>query len=386
MKKVFFATRARGFLNHVFKCNEIEFNFIIDNKNIYELNNQKRKILSWIGRSPVFDWLGIIQRINAKNKLGIINGSFNRFLKSDKPYFIYLENPTALYHYKLNRKKSLLGKSNINRYLNDTNLKAIICMSEACCDTFEQVCGNFEGQKKVIYPYVPSNGYVNELQISQRAASSDINLLFISQGIRFLSKGGLEVIDAFKLLCLERDNINLTIVTSIKDVDEKLIDEIREIPKVRLLDFQLSYEEMEDLYSKSSILLQPTSDESFGLTILEGMKAGLPVIATRLYAIPEMVKDGENGFLTNPHWWFFDKNNIPNSKVWNHREQTLYSGKKNDELIQFLYQKISFLDDHRDILNRMSLKSYEIANSSPFSKESIIQSWNSTLKSIENSQ
>lgn len=386
MKKVFFATRARGFLNHVFKCNEIEFNFIIDNKNIYELNNQKRKILSWIARSPVFDWLGIIQRINAKNKLGIINGSFNRFLKSDKPYFIYLENPTALYHYKLNRKKSLLGKSNINRYLNDTNLKAIICMSKACCDTFEQVCGHFEGQKKVIYPYVPSNGYVNELQISQRAESSDINLLFISQGIRFLSKGGLEVIDAFKLLCLERNNINLTIVTSIKDVDEKLINEIREIPKVRLLDFQLSYEEMEDLYSKSTILLQPTSDESFGLTILEGMKAGLPVIATRLYAIPEMVKDGENGYLTNPHWWFFDKNNIPNSKVWNHREQTLYSGKKNDELIQFLYQKISFLDDHRDILNRMSLKSYEIANSSPFSKESIIQSWNSTLKSIENSQ
>ncbi|HEV51076.1 MAG TPA: glycosyltransferase, partial [Thermoprotei archaeon] len=40
--------------------------------------------------------------------------------------------------------------------------------------------------------------------------------------------------------------------------------------------------------------------EGFGLTVLEAMSSGLPVIATRVGGLPELVKDGVNGFLVNP--------------------------------------------------------------------------------------
>lgn len=60
----------------------------------------------------------------------------------------------------------------------------------------------------------------------------------------------------------------------------------------------------------STLLLHPTSDDSNSLTVLEAMKAGLPIISTKLYAIPEMVKDGVNGFLTEPKYAFFDNNNL----------------------------------------------------------------------------
>ncbi|MBM7702306.1 glycosyltransferase family 4 protein [Metabacillus iocasae] len=385
MKKIFFATRVRGFFRHLFSNEKMEYEIINNYKGFYELNSRKRRIITKIAKSSLFDFLGVIQIIKCNNKEGDINGSFNRFLDSDKSYFIYLENPTALYHYKLGRGKSILGKKRISKYLNDKNLKAIVCMSQACYNTFDDVCGNWkkgDEMKKVIYPLVPRNNLVSEQSIDQRVENEEVHLLFIAQGIRFLSKGALEVIEAFKRLRADGRAVNLTMITSIEDVDDNLINSIRKMENIKLLDFTLSYEQMEKIYAESTILLQPTSDESFGLTILEGIKAGLPVLATKLYAIPEMVNDGFNGYLTDPQWWFFDNNNIPNPKVWNHREETIYSGKIDDKIIQFLYEKISHLDDNRDTLKQMSLNSLKVANSDSFNEEKIILEWNNLFNSL----
>lgn len=388
MKKVYFATRARGFFKHLFSCDEVEYEFIGANKKIYELNSRKRKLLTKIARLKVFDWLGLIQVIKCKNKNANIYGSYNRFLKSDKPYFIYVENPTALYHYRINRNKSWLGRRKVNHYLNDNYLKAIICMSQACFNTFDRVCGRLDEDKiikQVIYPLVPKNDLVNEQKIINRCKKEEINLLFIAQGIRFLSKGALEVIEAYRRLRSEYQNIKLTMVTSIGEVNNEIIKMIEEKNDIKLLDFNLTYEEMKELYANSTILLQPTSDESFGMTILEGMKSGLPILATRLYAIPEMVTDGVNGYLTDPQWWYFDKNNIPNPNIWGsaNRKKTIDSGRRSEKITQFLYEKIKFLNENREILEKMSLASWEKANSAPFSESHIIKSWNSLLNEID---
>lgn len=385
-KKVFFATRARGFFKHLFANENIEYEFI--NKNgFYELNGRKRKMIYNIAKSKLFDQLGVIQVIKVKNKDGDINGSFNRFLDSDKPYFIYVENPTALYHYSLERKKSIIGKRIISKKLGGKEqLKAIICMSQACYNTFDEVCGEWQGKeelKQVIYPLVPKNVHVNESKIKEKAQNSEINLLFIAQGGRFVSKGGLEVIKAYENLREEGRNVNLTLVTSIKEIDVEILKIITSNKQIKLLDFNLSYNELEKLYANSTLLLHPTSDDSFGLTILEGMKAGLPIISTHLYAISEMVLDGVNGYLTEPKWWFFDENNLPNPEVWNNRGETIQSTVTDDRIVSFLKEKISYLDENRDLLCKMALNSLKIANSKPFDEETIIESWNRLLKDID---
>lgn len=48
------------------------------------------------------------------------------------------------------------------------------------------------------------------------------------------------------------------------------------------------------------LLLMPSLWEGFGLVLLEAMAQGLPIVASRVSAIPEVVTDGETGLLVPP--------------------------------------------------------------------------------------
>jgi len=56
-------------------------------------------------------------------------------------------------------------------------------------------------------------------------------------------------------------------------------------------------ERVEELLASSDVFLLPSLQESFGLAALEAMAAGTPVIATRVGGLPEVVGEGEGGFL-----------------------------------------------------------------------------------------
>ena len=52
-----------------------------------------------------------------------------------------------------------------------------------------------------------------------------------------------------------------------------------------------------EAYRSADVFCFPTRYEPFGIVILEAMLFGLPCVATRTGAIPEMVRDGETGYL-----------------------------------------------------------------------------------------
>ncbi|MFZ0544889.1 MAG: glycosyltransferase [Candidatus Promineifilaceae bacterium] len=54
------------------------------------------------------------------------------------------------------------------------------------------------------------------------------------------------------------------------------------------------------LYRMASLFVTASEIETFGLVILEAMAAGLPVVAPRVTCLPELVEDGQNGYLTPP--------------------------------------------------------------------------------------
>jgi len=56
-------------------------------------------------------------------------------------------------------------------------------------------------------------------------------------------------------------------------------------------------ERFEELLAAADVFLLPSEQESFGLAALEALSCGIPVVASNIGGIPELVSPGETGFL-----------------------------------------------------------------------------------------
>lgn len=59
-------------------------------------------------------------------------------------------------------------------------------------------------------------------------------------------------------------------------------------------------EDVDQILCAADAFLLPSNYEAFGLAALEAMACGVPVVASRVGGVPELVQDGVNGFLVVP--------------------------------------------------------------------------------------
>ncbi len=78
---------------------------------------------------------------------------------------------------------------------------------------------------------------------------------------------------------------------------ERLVSRLNLRKEVKLTGFR---SDVANLLRCSDVVVLCSETESAPLTLLEGMSSGLPVVATRVGGIPEVVEDGVNGFLVQP--------------------------------------------------------------------------------------
>lgn len=76
---------------------------------------------------------------------------------------------------------------------------------------------------------------------------------------------------------------------------ERLANELGVSSRIHLLGFR---DDIPDILTLSDIFLLPSRSEALPVSVIEAMRAGLPVIASRVGALPELVEDGESGILT----------------------------------------------------------------------------------------
>ncbi|MEM1513732.1 MAG: glycosyltransferase [Candidatus Thermoplasmatota archaeon] len=60
-------------------------------------------------------------------------------------------------------------------------------------------------------------------------------------------------------------------------------------------------EKLLEYYHSADVFVFPSLYETQGIVALEAMASGLPVVAARAKALPDFIKDGENGYLFNPY-------------------------------------------------------------------------------------
>ena len=128
------------------------------------------------------------------------------------------------------------------------------------------------------------------------------NIVAIS---RFVEKKGLDVlIEASKLL--EDEDLTFEIY-GFGELEEELEAKIKELDCKNIsIKGQLNHDEVAEKLKESDLLVAPCKVAENGdmdgipTILFESMAVGLPVITTTVSAIPEVIRDGENGFLVEP--------------------------------------------------------------------------------------
>ena len=141
---------------------------------------------------------------------------------------------------------------------------------------------------KIECVYAGSNVDVTHYGPPDNHGYSNQRIFFV--GIDWYRKGGPELLQAFRYVLHRFPNAHLTIAGADIRVD---------IPNCTVLG-HVSPEQLARHYAESSIFCLPTRHEPFGIAFVEAMSHGLPVVATTVGAIPDMVEDGVNGYLVTP--------------------------------------------------------------------------------------
>ncbi|OKH32829.1 hypothetical protein NIES2119_24950 [[Phormidium ambiguum] IAM M-71] len=166
--------------------------------------------------------------------------------------------------------------------------KKLITFSEATRKSIIEDYKIDENKVKVIYPGVD----LNKIPLASKTKQIEqkpYKILFI--GGHFERKGGQDLLEVFLERFADRSELHLVTQTPIKcDRPHVYIHQ----------DIKAYTPKWLELYHQADVFVLPTYSEPFGWVFIEAMAAGLPIITTRVNAIPEIVSHEETGFLIQP--------------------------------------------------------------------------------------
>jgi len=204
----------------------------------------------------------------------------------DTPHFIYTDHThlanlsypgydrKKLYENWINLERQIYQNARIT-FVRSTNIR------ESLIEQYQQP------SEKVALVYAGSNIEPDNSDPEAKSYSNQ-NILFV--GKDWERKGGPELAAAFKLVLDKLPQASLTIVGSRPEVD---------LPNCQVLG-SVPPSELNRFYSSAAIFCMPSRVEPFGIVYVEAMQAHLPIIASRVGAVPDLIRDGWNGILVEP--------------------------------------------------------------------------------------
>jgi len=135
----------------------------------------------------------------------------------------------------------------------------------------------------------------------RKEVKENFKLLFVGRLNGPREQKGVDVLLKAMPLILEKHGVMLNIIGTGSRADEykKLAKDLK-IDKRVEFSGRVEHEKLPERYANADLFVFPSRRESFGLVLAEAMAAGLPVVSTKVGAIPEVVEDGEAGILVQP--------------------------------------------------------------------------------------
>jgi glycosyltransferase involved in cell wall biosynthesis len=229
----------------------------------------------------------------------------------------------------------------INFFLADR----IVVYSPALIQELNVKCGN-----KIVVAhehFIDSTKFVVKKKINERANVVGYIGRFTEE------KGILNFVKSIPLVLKRRKDFRFMLCG-----DGKLSDEIRNIIQCEGLEAYVkltgwvSHEDVPNFLNDLKLLILPSYSEGLPNIMLEAMACETPVLATPVGAIPDMIRDGETGFLL--------KSNDP----------------------KYIAEKIVELLNKPELLEKVSKNAYKWVREN-FSEEKTLESWRRILHEFE---
>jgi len=163
------------------------------------------------------------------------------------------------------------------------NASMVFTMSDATrrCLVEEYGCP----ETKVAAVHAGPNAAPADGDVSAPDRYASQRILFV--GARWEPKGGPDLVAAFERVLESHPRAQLTIVGCSPALDLPNCEVVGTVPVAQVGSF----------FDRASIFCMPTRRDAYGIVFLEALAHGLPVVATPTAAVPELVSEGETGYL-----------------------------------------------------------------------------------------
>jgi glycosyltransferase involved in cell wall biosynthesis len=153
-------------------------------------------------------------------------------------------------------------------------------------------CGRAKGGMYCLPNYVDGDRFTHVGEMSHPAARAPLRGIYV--GALTQPKGALDIVEVAR----RRPDICFTLVSP--SVAQSFRREMDSLPPNVTTRIDLTDDEVKEALRESAFFISLSYHEGFPLAVTEAMYSGLPVIATKVGSVPEMIDEGVGGFLCAP--------------------------------------------------------------------------------------
>ncbi len=188
-----------------------------------------------------------------------------------------------------------LSKEYIQKFLMSKNCVGILPMSKAALETFrekvgEEIFNKVNDKVTIIYPSLSIRNRKIKEDRSVIKSTGSYNILFV--GNHVYRKGLHILLEAFVRLPANKYKLYV-----ISDIDENLKNRYLN-ENIFFFPPKFSREEiLTKFFAPADLFVMPTFYDAFGMVFLDALITGTPIVATNIFAIPEIVERDKNAVL-----------------------------------------------------------------------------------------